>query len=258
MFQLPELSTRRYRLTDEDVKPGTIKPGIYTLNGYRFTGTPEDDKTLAEQGCRRVTANKSLSQLENNPETLLERLLIKDDKLPCRLLALNKSFFVAEDDKRQYLVCVRHDKGIWEIEDHCADIARNKSIRLKPVFWEPDWCLNHDEFYKPRKNGRSQYIRIISDNNSPYVSQCLFLRDLPDKNNRKFDSTRVYRTLEDMFKKQNELVSFLSVQENEDILIEYLNGFHNSDLGELEGEDSPLRDIKFLRFEDIPYYEYED
>lgn len=93
------------------------KRTIDAINGYCIRDKEADEKFLISHGIRRLTANKDIQKMDENPETLLETLLVA--AFPGGGYNDSDDYFIAQADGRQYLV-VEH-AGQWFVGDNYAD-----------------------------------------------------------------------------------------------------------------------------------------
>lgn len=87
------------------------------INGYCFSGNESDEQMLVNHGIRRLTANKDIQKMDENPETLLETLLVAT--FPGGGYNDSDDYFIAEADGYQYLI-IEH-AGQWFVGDNYAD-----------------------------------------------------------------------------------------------------------------------------------------
>ena len=109
---------------------------IDKLNGYRFRGTPADDKRLERAGAKRLTTIKDIADLDSNPETLLEKLL--HESYPDGYNDSGDRYFIIEKDGVQYLV-LEHG-GQWFVGNKAATV---KTGELETLLWpKKEFCRN--------------------------------------------------------------------------------------------------------------------
>lgn len=106
---------------------------------------------------------------------------------------------------------------------------------------KPDWRFTYEEEF-PDTAGYN-CAGILRDKNTDSPFSCLFFHILKDNDDDEVETMHIYSSLYNLFDGDCDEVSFPWTSENEDILIECLNGI--PDPTDLCGEGSPIRQLEF-------------